>query len=170
MSDHVRDALEGAQAYLRDHPDEARYTDSAVTARLGERLHVTLDGTNGEHLETDMVSGVGGLGEAPGPGWLYRASLASCVTTLAGMRAAELGIEGLTAEVTVDSESDDRGILGLDPSIPAGPLSLRIVIGVSAPDVDVTTLTELASWAVERCPVADATRREIPMAVEVNVE
>jgi hypothetical protein len=39
------------------------------------------------------------------------------------MRAAELGIPLQRLEVTVDSESDDRGILGMDEAIPAGPLS-----------------------------------------------
>ena len=31
-------------------------------------------------------------------------------------------------EVTVDSESDDYGILGLDPAVPAGPLSMRVQV------------------------------------------
>ena len=41
------------------------------------------------------------------------------------MRAAEQGQVPGRIEVVVDSESDDRGILGIDDSVPAGPLSSR---------------------------------------------
>ncbi len=58
---------------------------------------------------------------APSPGWLLRAAEASCVATLITMRAAMLGIDLDTLEVTVDSVSDDRGLLGVDDTVPAGP-------------------------------------------------
>ena len=61
-------------------------------------------------------TGVGGGGPAPSPGWLLRAANASCIATLIAMRAAELGarLDGL--EVVVDSESDDAGLLDIDPA------------------------------------------------------
>ncbi len=167
MTDSIRAAVEGATAHVAGHPDEARYTDSAATAHLGNQLHVSVDGTGGEHLETDMVSGIGGLGIAPGPGWVYRAAVASCVASLAGMRAAQVGLEGFACDVTVDSESDDRGILGIDPAVPAGPLSIRIAISVRADGAGDAQLEEVARWAIDHCPVADATRRLVPVRVEV---
>ena len=33
---HINDSIEAAVAYLTEHPDEARYTDSAATATLEE--------------------------------------------------------------------------------------------------------------------------------------
>jgi hypothetical protein len=42
------------------------------------------------------------------------------------MRAAVDGIELSRLEVVVDSESDDRGILGIDEAVPAGPLQMRV--------------------------------------------
>ena len=75
MTDEIRAAIERAGGYLTEHPDEARYTDSVATARLGEGLHVQVAGPQGELIETDMPAGVGGLGAAPGPGWLLRASV-----------------------------------------------------------------------------------------------
>ena len=78
-----------------------------------------------------MPGAVGGGGAAPSPGWFLRASVAACVASLAVMRAAQLGVDGFTCEVEVDSESDDRGILGLDPSVPGGPLSMRIGLRMS---------------------------------------
>ena len=168
MTDAIRAAIEGASAYLTEHPDEARYTDSLATARVVDGLHVRVDGPNGESLETDMPGAVGGAGSAPSPGWFLRAAVAACVTSLATMRAAQLGVTGFTCEVEVDSESDDRGILGLDSSVPGGPLSMRIGFRMSADDVRLDRLEEVAVWAVEHCPVSDAVRRAVPVHVEVS--
>ena len=165
MTDAIRTAIASASTYLTDHPDEARYTDSLATARVEDGLRIRVDGPNGESLVTDMPGAVGGGGAAPSPGWFLRASVAACVTSLAVMRAAQLGIEGFTCEVEVDSESDDRGILGLDQAMPAGPLSLRIGLRLSATATD--GLDDIASWAVEHCPVSDAVRRAVPVTVEM---
>jgi uncharacterized OsmC-like protein len=165
VTDAIRSALAGASTYLTDHPDEARYTDSLATAHIDDGLRIRVHGLNGEELLTDMPVAVGGGGAAPSPGWFLRASVAACVASLAIMRAAQLGIDGFTCEVEVDSESDDRGILGLDASVPAGPLSMRIGLRMSgsAPD----RLGEIANWAVEHCPVSDAVRRAVKVAVEL---
>ena len=168
MTDAIRTAMEGATAYLTAHPDEAHYTDSLATARVVDGLHVRVEGPAGEVLETDMPSAVGGAGSAPSPGWFLRAAVAACVASLATMRAAQLGLAGFSVEVEVDSESDDRGILGLDASVPGGPLSMRIGLRMAADGAELETLEELAVWAVEHCPVSDAVRRAIPVHVEVS--
>jgi organic hydroperoxide reductase OsmC/OhrA len=84
------------------------------------------------------------------------------------MRAAELGVTGFSCEVDVDSESDDRGILGLDPSVPAGPLSMRVGLRLRADGLGLERLEEIAVWAVEHCPVSDAVRRAVPVHIEVS--
>ena len=118
----IGDALRGARAYLTEHPDEARYRDSAATARLDRGLAVTVDGPDGAVLRTDMPPSIGGGGAAPSPGWYLRAAHAACVATLVAMRAAEEGVALDRLEVVVDSESDDRGITGARDAVPAGPL------------------------------------------------
>lgn len=100
---------------------QARSTDSAATATLVDRLVVRVTGPRGETITTDMVPSVGGTATAPSPGWLLRAAEASCVVTLIAMRAAVLGITLDELEVSVDSESDDRGLLGIDDDVPAAP-------------------------------------------------
>lgn len=167
MTAHIREALEGAGAYLTEHPDEARYTDSIATARVESGLRAVVSGPSGEELVTDMPASVGGAGSAASPGWFLRAAVAACAVTLATMRAAQLGIGGFVVEVDVDSESDDRGILGLEPSTPAGPLSMRIGFRMRAEGVGLDELEELAVWAVEHCPVSDAVRRGVPVHIEV---
>lgn len=162
-------AISGAREYLTAHPDEARYRDGAATASIEDGLRVRVTGADGASLVTDMVTGIGGGGSAPSPGWLFRAAYASCVATLIAMRAAEEGWSLAGLEVNVDSESDDRGILGIDASVPAGPLSVRVVVRASASGEDAAAVRAAIEAAVARCPVHDAVVRAIPVEVDLRV-
>ncbi len=168
MNEEIRAAIEGASEWLRQHPDEASYTDTLATARLESGLRVTVSGPDGESIATDMPSAVGGAGSAASPGWLFRAALAACVLSLATMRAAQLGVTGFTCEVDVDSESDDRGILGVDPEVPAGPRSIRVGFRMSADAAGDAQLAEVARWAVDHCPVAEAAGRAVPVSIDIE--
>jgi uncharacterized OsmC-like protein len=165
--DEIRQAIEAATGYLQEHPDEARSTDSLATASIVDGLVVRVTGPRGESITTDMVPSVGGTATAPSPGWLLRAAEASCVATLIAMRAAMLGITLDTLEVSVDSESDDRGLLGIDESVPAGPLSGRVSVRLLAEGVDDATLEEMATWGIVHCPVCDALERQVPVTLEI---
>lgn len=165
--DDIRTAITTASEHLREHPEEARSRDSLATASLVDGLIMRVTGPNGEELSTDMVPSVGGTGSAPSPGWLLRAAEASCVATLIAMRAAMLGVTLTHLEVSADSESDDRGLLGVDGDVPAGPLSGRIVVRIAAEGIDDAALRELAGWGIVHCPVCDAVERAVPMAHEI---
>jgi uncharacterized OsmC-like protein len=165
--DDIRVALEQAVAYVTQHPDEARYTDSAATARSQEGLRIGVSGPGAESVVTDMPESVGGTGSAPSPGWLFRAALAGCEATLIKMRASQVGIDVTGVTVTVASESDDRGILGIDPAVPAGPLAVTIQVQCQASQADAATVMEIVQWAHEHCPVVDAVRRAVPVTLEV---
>ena len=164
----ISEAVASASAHLTEHPDEARYRDSVARARIDEGLAVLVGDPGGLEIRTDMPRAIGGNESAPSPGWLFRAAIASCVASLVGIRAAVLQIPLDAVEVEVDSESDDRGILGLDKAIPAGPLSLRIVVTIRARGGGRAQLNELAHWAVDHCPAADGVRRAVPVEVEVR--
>jgi len=166
----IGDAVRDASAFLTEHPDEARYRDSHARAHLVSNLRVTVDGPGGEHLETDMPKGIGGTAAAPSPGWYLRAAAAACVASLIGIRAAatEIELEPGSVEVMVDSESDDRGILGLDDAIPAGALSMKIVVGIRSRTADRAAIEALVHWAVDHCPVTDSVRRPLPVEVVVG--
>jgi uncharacterized OsmC-like protein len=167
--DTIKAAVAGAVAYLSANPAEARYRDSRARAVLRGGLIVDVSGPGGEEVRTDMAASVGGTGSAPSPGWLFRAAAASCVATLVAMRAATLDVALEELEVTVDSESDDRGILGMDASTPAGPLSVRIAVSVRATGGDIGRVRELVAWGVDHCPVIDAVRRSVVTEVTVDV-
>jgi uncharacterized OsmC-like protein len=164
----IRGSIEGAVRYLTEHPEEARYTDSPATAVLGEGLRVEVHGPDAERLVTDMPSGVGGRGEEPSPGWFLRAATASCVATTIAMQAAREGVSLTSLEVVVDSESDDRGILGMDETVPAGPLSTRVRVSARA-DGPEDHLRDVVERGTARCPVCDATKRAVEVSLEIEV-
>src|SRR3954452_3518195 len=171
----IREKLDAAIDYITAHPAEAHYTDSPATARLAatQGLQVKVEGPDGATITTDMPTSVGGANSSASPGWFLRAAEASCVATLIAMRAAHEGVEYERLEVTVDSESDDRGILGMDDSVPAGPLrtSVRVRVGsVSVDDEDDDVWDAIIAWAVEHCPVTDAVRRAVPLTYEMITE
>lgn len=161
----IKDAVEGASAYLTEHPDEARYRDSAATARITTGLVATVSGAGGETLTTDMPAGIGGTASAPSPGWLMRAAAAACVASLIAIRAAATGIDLGPIEVEVDSESDDRGILGLDDSIAAGALSVRVAVRLDGTGLDPDARRSLVDWAIAHCPVTESLGRSVPVEV-----
>lgn len=169
----IREKLEAAIGYLTMNPDEARYTDSPATARLVDTqgLKVDVSGPDDARVTTDMPTSVGGTNTSQSPGWYLRAAEASCVATLVAMRAAQEGVALQELEVTVDSESDDRGILGMSDEVPAGPLRTRIrvrVRGARVDDEDEVVWDTIVHWAVEHCPVTDAVRRAVPLTVEIT--
>jgi uncharacterized OsmC-like protein len=168
-TDAIKVAIDSAVDYLRAHPDEARSTDSLATARIVDGLVVQVTGPGGESLTTDMVPSVGGTASAPSPGWVLRAAEASCVATLIAMRAAQVGVALDTLEVVVDSESDDRGILGVEDSIRAGPLCGRVVVRIAAAGTPHGTLREIAEWGIAHCPVCDAVEHGVPIAKEIII-
>lgn len=164
----IAEAVERANRYLTEHPDEARYRDSAARAHLERDLVVDVTGPTGEALRTDMPSGIGGTASAPSPGWFLRAAAASCLASLVAIRAASLGIELRSVDVEVDSESDDRGILGLEQDVAAGALSMRAVVAIDAPDASRGAVEALAAWALDHCPVTDTVRRAVPVELELR--
>jgi uncharacterized OsmC-like protein len=165
---NIRQSIESAVRFLSEHPEEARYTDSYAHATLGEALQVEVVGPRGEHIITDMPGGVGGRGEEPSPGWLFRAAIASCVASTVGMEAARQGVVLTSLRVEVDSESDDRGILGMEPGVPAGPLSMRIRIRAGADGVEDDRLSQILERGAGRCPVCDAAKRAVDVSLEIE--
>ncbi len=155
-------AIGEARTYLAQHPDEAGYRDSEAVAVLEDGLAARVEG-DGWSIRTDMSRGVGGKASAASPGWLMRAALASCVATLIAMRAAERGVALRGLRVSVDSESDDRGILGIADDVPAGPLGMRLQVTVEVGDQDESLLREVIEWGFDHCPVCDALQRSVPV-------
>ena len=85
------------------------------------------------------------------------------------MRAAQLGVVLTKLEVTVDSQSDDRGLFGIEDDVPAGPLGMRVRVLIAADGASPELLRQIVAWAESHSPVGDAVRRAIPSTTEIEV-
>jgi uncharacterized OsmC-like protein len=165
----IREAIDNMGRLISEQPEKARAKHAAATARLVEDLRCEVKGPHGETVLTDMPPAMGGAASAPSPGWLLRASLASCTATTIAMRAAKLGIQLTTLEVTVDSSADHRGFLGLDDKVSAGlsPITMRVKVGASGVAAD--KLRDLVDWGDRHSPVGCTARESPAFALEVEV-
>jgi uncharacterized OsmC-like protein len=163
----IREAIEKVSKVLSEKPEKARIKNPPATASLVDGLKCQVTGPSGEKLQTDMPAGVGGGATAPTPGWLMRAALASCNATCIAIRAAKGGINLAKLEVTVSSESDNRGMLGLDDNVPAGLQDLRVHVRINAPGTSAEDLDELVRWACSHSPVGctDAPSAQVEVQV-----
>ena len=164
----IQQAIEGVSKYFAQNPDAARSTDKAAVAVIEEGLRCRAEGPHGAVLVSDMPKGAGGGASAPTPGWFMRAALANCDATVIAMRAAQLGVALSKLEVTVSSQSDDRGLFGVGDNIHPGPLSLHVHVRIAAPGTTLEQLREIVEWAEAHSPVGDAMRRAIPCTTEIE--
>ena len=165
----IREAMERLDATIRAQPEKARARNAPATARVTERLQCEISGPHGERLATDMPPAMGGTASGPNPGWLLRAALASCTATVIAMRAAKLGIELSDLEVTVESDSDNRGILGMDDSVSAGLGTVHTRVKIRAPAASADELRDIVQWADAHSPVACTIRRSPACSLEIDV-
>jgi uncharacterized OsmC-like protein len=166
MSEAIRSAIEAASGHVTEHPEAALGTDAPATAAREDGLRFRVEGPQGSVI-TDMSKSVGGGATAPTPGWLQRASLASCDATLVAMEAARDSVELTELTVTVESDSDFRGVLGVDGSVHPGPLAVRVRIELAAPDATEDQLREIVERAEAHSPIRDALVREMSMTTEI---
>lgn len=164
---HIKSSVVGVVEYLKQNPSAAESKDSAAVAVLEGGLRCRVQSPNGVVVTTDMPKALGGEGTAPGPGWLMRAALATCDASMIAIRAAVEGISLSNLEVTVDSDSDDRGLVGADDAVPAGPLRVRVRVRVVS-DASAESLGKVIDWAEKHSPVGDAIRRSIPTNVTIE--
>lgn len=169
MSDEsIRTALEKAQRVFAAKPAAAVNQNAPAAARLLEGLRCEITAPDGTRVFADMPPAMGGGGSAPGPGWYLRAGIAGCAAIRIKMRAAELGVPLTLLEVTVHSQTDYRGMFGINDG-PIGLSGLRMEVRIGATGTEPEALRELVRWSEARSPVG-CTLREAPgCALEVVV-
>jgi len=165
----IRESLQGVIEYYTQNPEKALSQDKEAVSVIEEGLRVRAMGPDGQTLVCDMPKGLGGGATAPSPGWMMRAALANCEAVMIALRAAQLGVELKTLEVRVDSVSDDRGMLGMDDSKPAGPVNMKISIRICADGVSSEKLHEIIEWAEKHSPVGEPLNRVMPTEYSVEV-
>lgn len=166
---NIRDSLERLSAAIAADPAKSATKNHPATARLTAGLQCEMTGPRNERYLTDMPPAMGGGGTAPNPGWFLRGAAASCTATVIAMRAAKLGIVLKELEVTVDTDADLRGILGLDEKISAGQSALRMKVRIVAPGATPETLRELVHWAEAHSPVSCTLKQAPACSLEIEV-
>jgi uncharacterized OsmC-like protein len=173
-SHSVAGAVARVRALLEQRPGAGLHADAPATAAWQGSLAVRACHPGGFAVETDMPAEIGGAGAGVTPGWLFRAGLASCAASVIALTAAAEGIALEQLEVTAESRSDTRGLLGMTGAdgapVPAGALDLHLFVRIAAANAAPERLTAL----VERCqglaPVGAALRegRAISLSVAVG--
>lgn len=170
---HIKESVERVITHYTENPDDARGSGTSVSAVMEDGLRCRVQRQDGTLIViTDMSTGIGGGGSGPSPGLIFRAALASCDATFITLRAAQVGIKLTTLEVIVEGDPEDNstlGFLGIDDSIPAGELGLRLIFRIGAENASPDRLRELVKWILAHSPVGDSITRAIPTQVEVEV-
>ena len=165
----INNALGTLSDAITANPEKARAKATPATARLLDGLRCEVTGPRGETVHTDMPPAMGGNASAPNPGWFMRGAIASCTATVIAMRAARLGVALRLLEVTVESESDHRGILGLDDRVSAGFAAMRVRVKIGADRADPSQLRALAEWGDAHSPVACTVRKSPVTSLDVEI-
>ena len=170
MSDaSISDALQKISSVMVADPEKAHTKGTPATARLVDGLRFEVTGPTGESALTDMPAAMGGASSAPAPAWLLRAAIASCTASVIAMRAAQIGVHLKTLEATVESEVDQRGMLGLGESVSAAFTSMRLRVRIAAANVAPEDLRALVRWGDAHSPVASTVRDSPVTSVEVEI-
>jgi uncharacterized OsmC-like protein len=167
--DSIKAAIEATGSAILGDAAKARARPAPACARLLDGLRCEITGPRGETAYTDMPPAMGGAASAPNPGWLLRGSIASCTATVIAMRAAKLGLRLDVLEVAVESESDSRGMLGLDERVSAGFSALRMRVKIGCEGADPAKLRELVEWGNAHSPVGCTVRQAPSTTVEVEI-
>jgi uncharacterized OsmC-like protein len=165
----ISDALQRIGEIMIAEPAKAHTKGVPATARLVEGLRFEVTGPSGEGALTDMPAAMGGGSSAPAPAWLLRAAIASCTASVIAMRAAQTGVGLKTLEVTVESEVDQRGMLGLGENVSAAFTSMRLRVRIAADEVAPDDLRALVAWGDAHSPVASTVRDSPLTSVEVEI-
>lgn len=157
-------AVERLHGVLANRPDFGRSTSTSVST-LGAGLRCSTSERTHE-IHSDLVPALGGDGGAPSPVALLRAALGACLAIGYRLHAAELGVDVTAVRVTVESESELRGMLDPDSCAPPGFTALRYHVDIDSPSPahEVERLVELAD---RLSPVLDALTQ--PQSVQRTV-
>jgi organic hydroperoxide reductase OsmC/OhrA len=163
----VAAAMRRVETVLRRRPDMGLHDDAPATALWQGGTRVVASHANGTTMSTDMPDELGGSGDQVTPGWLFRAGIASCLTTTIAMAAAAEGIELTTLEVRAGSRSDTRGLLrmtGADgETVSARPQEMRLQVSISARGVLPGRLRALVEACRHCSPIPNAVENIVPL-------
>lgn len=169
----IRAALERVESVLQRRPGLGLHADTEAIACWNKEVSAITRHPNGTEILTDMPPEFGGRGAAVTPGWLMRAGLAACTVTCIALAAAAQGIELDAVEVTAQSHSDARGVLGMEEPdatrVPAAPRAVQLRVRIGARGVSAERLRQLVEDTRRCSPVLCALEDAVPVSLQVEV-
>ena len=156
-TERIATALGRLRAALDSRPELGRANVSTAVADLSDGVRCVVR-EKAWRVESDLAAPLGGDGAAPSPAALVRAALGACLAMGYQLRAAEAGIALDAVRVTVESESDVRGLLGPATSQRPGFTALRYHVEVDSP-ASAAELNRLIELGDLHSPVLDMLTR-----------
>lgn len=170
----IADAVARVEAVFERRPEAGLSDDAPATAAWQGGTRVVAAHANGARLATDLPTVLAGSGDQATPGWLLRASLASCLCTCIVLHAAARGIRLASLSVEARSRSDARGLLGMHgadgDAVSAGPVDVQLHVRIHAPDATAEALRALVARSDACSPVSTALAAGVRPAVHVAIE
>lgn len=144
-----------------------------ASAPADDPFHGTVEVGKGHDVSIryGIDASIGGLHDAPNPGDLLCAALASCADGAIRMIADALAVTIESLQVEVSGRVDVRGTLAIDPRIRVGlqDMSCRVRLRPSSAS-DPGRVEQLLRTAEQACVTLDTLRRGTPVDVRVEIE
>ena len=162
----TRQALERADRLVTLAPERGRRT-YANTARVdGGTVCQVVE--KGHRFVVDAGRGLGGGDEAPTPSALLRSALSSCIAIGVKLWAARREVPIDRVEVTLETDTDARGLLGLCDLTPPGFTALRVSIEVDSPAPS-EEVEDVVATSLRLSPLVDAIANAQPLVTRTRI-
>ncbi len=163
---------EPLKARYLEHPEDAWITDHAETRSGETSLRDPLHGRvhcKDTAIDFAVHKAVGGLSDAPVPGDILCAALASCIESTLCVIANRLDIQLQRLNVRVTGQVDVRGTLRLDDSVPVGFQQFDVDIDIEPEKGTNAVLFDALLGAAETsCVVMQTLRNGVTVNTCVN--
>jgi len=146
----LREIQQPIKDRYREDPDAARITLRATGAAQAGAMSCSVDIGRAIYA-AEAHPGVGGPGSAACSGDLLLGALAACAQLTCQMVAANMGIDGATASVSVEGDLDLRGTLGT-ADVPVGFEAIRVQFAFDG-DIEPDRLERLKDRTERYCVV-----------------
>jgi len=184
LKTNLRDDRTLRDARTRQEPLRERYQVAPEEAKITDRARTSWDvdadpfhgqvipGSQdyGEKWAFGIHRAVGGDHDAPNPGDLLCAALASCLDSTIRIIADRLGIMLTSLEVDVEADVDVRGTLIVDKAVPVGFQKMRCKVEIkTARDTDPNLTRKLLAAAEYSCVNLQTLRAGVPVETGVSL-
>ncbi|MEM9682897.1 MAG: OsmC family protein [Pseudomonadota bacterium] len=160
----IKDALTRAEKTVTLRPERGQRTYCSVaTVGEGTRCDVA---EAGRTLTLDVGKALGGQDAGPNPSMVYRSAMSGCIAIGVKQWAARRDVPVEHVEVSLETDVDARGQLGVRDDIVPGFEAIRLSIVVTS-TASQEEIEQLVTASLKYSPLMDALLR--PQSVERHI-